>query len=123
MINDYISNTIYNVDKLISIKKVQNKVSSYIEYKKEINFFNITFRKPGFYTGCGNIIKKEELESDAFIVKDKTVFLKPHLEVYFIDDPYKVIYFDTVEEMEQFIVKLTKNKTFVDIKNNILIEN
>ena len=64
--------------------------------------------------------KEQILQSDMYVEFNNKIYLKPHVKITYSCNNTESIYFNTIEEVEEFIENtLTNHNNFIKINNNI----
>lgn len=97
-----------NAGQICSVKSYTNSYCRYYVYKESKKFLFFTIRKEGFYytmTLHGHeYTTVEEIEkSGQFVCRDKKVFYKPHLEIKMSNGEVYEKYFETEQELKDFM--------------------
>lgn len=120
---------LHKTSSVIRLEITDKELTNDITWKKARKIFFKT-RKAGFYYENYSVLKfftKEELEKGSFngvrfIVIDKQVFYQPYLTVTFSDGQKRIVYADSLVELENYAKKL-KDKCMPDsfslIDNNL----
>lgn len=91
----------YNKNQIVSIELLNEEESLTIKYRKEGKGFLGFFKtEEGFYKNSirpGSIYKINKIPENHY-QKDNIIFIKPRIEINYIDDDSQVIYFDTNKE-------------------------
>ena len=111
-----------NVEQICSVKIIVNSYSNWYVYKESKKIFSFEYQKEGYYftmTIEGSTYKTvEEIEKDdRYICKNKRVYFKPHLEIKMSNGNIHKKYFETKEELYDFIDSdVMKGIKFIDAK-------
>ena len=63
--------------------------------------------------------KEQILQSDMYVEFNDKIYLKPHVKITYSCNNTENIYFNTIEEVEEFIeTTLTNHNNFIKINNN-----
>ena len=63
--------------------------------------------------------KEQILQSDMYVEFNNKIYLKPHVKITYSCNNTESIYFNTIEEVEEFIENtLTNHNNFIKINNN-----
>jgi homospermidine synthase len=88
----------YNLDKLVKIEILNERLDDFYSYKKEIKFLGITIRSEGFYSILHDYY--EDCPTNYFL-KDGKVFLKSRVLLRFTNES-TVFFFNTYDEALNF---------------------
>lgn len=97
-----------NVGQICSVTSYMNLYCKYYTYKEEKKLLFFTIRKEGFYWRMAlhghEYMTVEQIEkSGQFVCRDKKVFYKPHLEIQMSSGNVYEKYFETVQELKDFM--------------------
>lgn len=118
----------YNLNKLIKISVLESEKSEmyyWQDYKPKRGFFSSDWGsevKEGVYSRVIGTEDRYESVPENHFVKDKEVFLKDRVFLWFEGDITKVCYFDNLNYAEQFAKDIINCKcNFVLISRNVLL--
>lgn len=89
--------TILNAEALVRVRIFDKEEHWYLAYQPYKKTFWRT-QKEGFSQTFGELLSKEELEKDGFLVIDNVVYHKPYVKLYFTDGVEYSKTFNTYEE-------------------------
>jgi hypothetical protein len=104
----------YNLEKLVKVSTHNIFESGWYKFKKEIKFFNITFRSEGVYDRLNHYVGLNPPEE--YCIKDGVVYYKPQVELKFQGDVIKQVYFDTIDEAKEYEKNITDKGNWLLIK-------
>ena len=93
--------TRYNVNNVTKVFIRDARVDQWYKWKEARKIFGFTLRKQGFYF-CFLTDEYVDKLSENLFAKDKVVYEKPCVVINFIDESQRIIYFDTIEEANQW---------------------
>lgn len=112
-----------NIDQICSIKTIISLEYPYyyFTYLPEIRVFGILFTKKGFYErnrplGKWYLIDEEKLKKLNFIIKDKKIFYKNHIEIRMSNDRVITKFFETIDEINNYVLEIKKfNNSWIEL--------
>jgi len=109
-----------NTSQICSVKSYVNLVNERYRWKPEIAFLGVVFREEGYYyrTIGEEFMSIKEIEKTGYYTcRDQKVYYKPHLEIKMSDGKVRVVYFNTEQQLVDFMEQdQMKMINWVDIK-------
>lgn len=117
----------YNKKEIVSIKTFTEKINDNIVYLKgRKGFLGLFKRVEGFYrlgiiygmevgTPRQNIYLEDKIPDNCY-QKNNTIFYKPHVIITFSNNEEKILWFDTIKELNLYIKRNFQNIDWLDIK-------
>lgn len=110
----------YNLAKLICVVVKDFKRIERIEYKERVSFLGITLQSEGWYSYWNKIkepiedyLNDIEYSAERFVIKEKEIIEKPHVNLLFHNDVRACKYFESLDEANKYaeeIKRLTKSE-------------
>lgn len=96
--------TIINIDQIVSITVIENKLSWFYSWEKSSKLLGITTKKEGVYDIFGNWIGQEIPEKHFLI--NGNICERPQVILKLSNGETLTSYFNTIEEANEFVDKI-----------------
>lgn len=93
-----------NAKNIVSLQVFKKYISLHYTWRPAETFLFFFHKKEGFYDFLNEFVSEETIlkEGNKYI-EDKLVYLKPHLDFKMTNDRTYTRYFETVEELDEFM--------------------
>jgi hypothetical protein len=95
--------SIYNLDKLVRIDVLDERIQLIYSYKTKLTFLGLTIREAGIYIYGQKLFSEEDIEKEEdLFIRDKIVYKKPRCILNYVSGYGNTYYFNSLKEAEDF---------------------